>query len=293
MGYNKDKDYSYTEVKDPSVIKEDIIEPATIEDIDIVVSDYVKSLNIHTVTNKGRKKVNVLWVSAERSFQMKNDPDLRDSNDVFILPSITLERTNITKDLTRKGAVLGNIAAPGDGPLGRIEVGRRIVADKTQDNANADAKRRFGQSTFNFANNKVVYETITIPMPIYVNVDYTVTLRTEYLQQMNDIMAPLLNTGLGINYIPLHRNGHSYELFLQDSFSADNNVSSMAQEERKYETKLNFRVLGYILGNGPNNEKPKVETRQNFVSVKIGRERVILGDLPDSVNDSRLTKYRD
>ena len=67
----------------------------------------------------------------------------------------------------------------------------------------------------------------------------------------------------------------------------------MAQEERKYETKLNFRVLGYILGNGPNNEKPKVETRQNFVSVKIGRERVILGDLPDSVNDSRLTKYRD
>lgn len=293
MGYNKDKDYSYTEVKDPSVIKEDIIEPATIEDIDIVVSDYVKSLNIHTVTNKGRKKVNVLWVSAERSFQMKNDPDLRDSNDVFILPSITLERTNITKDLTRKGAVFGNIAAPGDGPLGRIEVGRRIVADKTQDNANADAKRRFGQSTFNFANNKVVYETITIPMPIYVNVDYTVTLRTEYLQQMNDIMAPLLNTGLGINYIPLHRNGHSYELFLQDSFSADNNVSSMAQEERKYETKLNFRVLGYILGNGPNNEKPKVETRQNFVSVKIGRERVILGDLPDSVNDSRLTKYRD
>ena len=41
MGYNKDKDYSYTEVKDPSVIKEDIIEPATIEDIDIVVSYYV------------------------------------------------------------------------------------------------------------------------------------------------------------------------------------------------------------------------------------------------------------
>ena len=101
MGYNKDKDYSYTEVKDPSVIKEDIIEPATIEDIDIVVSDYVKSLNIHTVTNKGRKKVNVLWVSAERSFQMKNDPDLRDSNDVFILPSITLaEGLSLTRPKT-------------------------------------------------------------------------------------------------------------------------------------------------------------------------------------------------
>tara|TARA_A100001515_G_scaffold114190_1_gene95606 strand:+ start:150 stop:1031 length:882 start_codon:yes stop_codon:yes gene_type:complete len=293
MGYNKDKDYSYTGVADPSVIREDIIHPATIEDVDIVVNDYVKSLNIHTNTNKGLKPVEVIWVSAERSFQVKNNPDLRDSNDVFILPSITLERTNITKDLTRKGGVFGNIAKPGDGRFGKIEVARRIVQDKTQDNANADAKRRYGQSTYKFQNKKVVYETVTIPMPVYINVEYTVTLRTEYLQQMNDLMTPFLNTGMGINYIPLHRNGHAYELFLQDSFSAENNVSSMGQEERKYESKVNFRVLGYILGNGVNDERPKVETRQNFVSVKIGRERVILSDTPEIVTDSELTNYRD
>ena len=130
-------------------------------------------------------------------------------------------------------------------------------------------------------------------MPIYINVDYTVTLRTEYLQQMNDIMTPFLNTGMGINYIPLHRNGHAYELFLQDSFSADNNVASMSEEERKYESKVNFRVLGYILGNGINDERPKVETRQNFVTVKIGRERVILSDRPEIVDDAELTNYRD
>ena len=293
MGYNKDKDYSYTGVEDTSIIREDIIQPSTIEDIDIVVGDYVKSLNIHTKTNKGRKQVEVIWVSAERAFQVKNNPDLRDSNDVFILPSITLERTNITKDLTRKGGVFGNIAQPGDEPFGKIQVARRIVQDKTQDNANASAKRRFGQSTYKYNNKKVVYETVTIPMPVYVNVEYTVTLRTEYLQQMNDIMTPFLNTGLGINYVPLHRNGHTYELFLQDSFSANNNVSSMAQEERKYESKLNFRVLGYILGNDINNDKPKIETRQNFVSVKIGRERVVVSDSPEIVTDADLTNYRD
>jgi len=293
MGYNKDKDYSYTGVEDTSIIREDIIQPSTIEDIDIVVGDYVKSLNIHTKTNKGRKQVEVIWASAERAFQVKNNPDLRDSNDVFILPSITLERTNITKDLTRKGGVFGNIAQPGDEPFGKIQVARRIVQDKTQDNANASAKRRFGQSTYKYNNKKVVYETVTIPMPVYVNVEYTVTLRTEYLQQMNDIMTPFLNTGLGINYVPLHRNGHTYELFLQDSFSANNNVSSMAQEERKYESKLNFRVLGYILGNDINNDKPKIETRQNFVSVKIGRERVVVSDSPEIVTDADLTNYRD
>jgi hypothetical protein len=293
MGYNSEKDYSFTGVDDPSMIREDILMPATIEDIDTVVNDFVKSLNIHALTNKGRKQVEIIWVSAERAFQVKNNPDLRDAHDVFILPSITLERTNITKDLTRKGGIFGNIAQPGDEPFGRIEVARRIVPDKTQDNANAVSKRRFGQSTYKYNNNKVVYETVTIPMPLYINVDYTVTLRTEYLQQMNELMTPFLNTGMGINYIPLHRNGHSYELFLQDSFAASNNVSSMAEEERKYETKLNFRVLGYILGNSTNDDKPKVETRQNFVTVKIGLELVIVGDSPESVTDSKLTNYSD
>jgi hypothetical protein len=293
MGYNKDKDYSYTEVEDPSLVKEDIIYPSTIEDIDTAVHEYVKSLNIHVPSNKGRKEVPVTWVSAERSFQVKDNPDLRDSNDVFILPSIMVERTNITKDLTRKGGVFGNIAQPGDGPLGRMTIGRRIVADKTRDNANAVGKRTYGQSTYKYKNKKVVYETVTVPIPVYINVEYNISLRAEYLQQLNEMSTPFLNVGLGINYVPIHRNGHTYELFLQDSFTADNNISSLAQEERKYETKLNFRVLGYIIGNNANDEKPKIQTRQNFVTVKIGRERVIVGDTPDLVVDGRLTDYRD
>jgi hypothetical protein len=293
MGYNKDKDYSYTEVEDPSLVKEDIIYPSTIEDIDTAVHEYVKSLNIHVPSNKGRKEVPVTWVSAERSFQVKDNPDLRDSNDVFILPSIMVERTNITKDLTRKGGVFGNIAQPGDGPLGRMTIGRRIVADKTRDNANAVGKRTYGQSTYKYKNKKVVYETVTVPIPVYINVEYNISLRAEYLQQLNEMSTPFLNVGLGINYVPIHRNGHTYELFLQDSFTADNNISSLSQEERKYETKLNFRVLGYIIGNNANDEKPKIQTRQNFVTVKIGRERVIVGDTPDLVVDGRLTDYRD
>jgi hypothetical protein len=174
-----------------------------------------------------------------------------------------------------------------------MTIARRIVADKTRDNANASASRIHNQTTYKHKNTKVVYETVSIPMPVYINVEYNISLRAEYLQQLNEMSTPFLNIGLGINYVPLHRNGHTYELFLQDSFAADNNISSMAQEERKYETKLNFRVLGYIIGNSTNSDKPKVETRQNFVTVKIGRERVIVGDMPDLVVDGRLTDYRD
>jgi len=293
MGYNKEKDYSYTEVDDPSVVKEDIIYPSTLEDIDTALYNYIKSLNIYVDANTGRKEVPVTWVSAERSFQVKNNPDLRDANGVFILPSIMIERTNINKDMSRKGGVFGNIAQPGDGKRGRIEIARRIVADKTSDNANAVSKRLYGQSTNKFKNTKVVYETITVPMPMYIDVEYNISIRSEYLQQMNEMTTPFLNAGLGISYVPLHHNGHTYELFLQDSYSANNNVSSLAQEERKYETKLNFKVLGYIIGDDKNDDLPKIETRQNFVTVKIGRERVITGDSPEMVVDGRLTDYRD
>ncbi len=293
MAYNKDKDYSYTEVDDPSFIKEDIITPSTLETIDTALYNYVKSLGIHASTNTGRKEVPITWVSAERSFQVKDNPDLRDANDIFILPSIMIERTTINKDMSRKGGVFGNIAQPGDGSRGRIEIARRIVADKTRDNANAVSKRLYNQSTNKFKNTKVVYETVTIPMPIYVDIEYNVSIRSEYLQQMNDMTTPFLNAGLGISYVPLHYKGHTYELFLQDSYGANNNVASLDQEERKYETKLSFKVLGYIIGDDKNDNLPKMETKQNFVTVKIGRERVITGDSPEMVVDGRLTDYRD
>ena len=36
-------------------------------------------------------------------------------------------------------------------------------------------------------NKKAVYETITIPMPVYIDVNYTISVRTEYQQQMNEV----------------------------------------------------------------------------------------------------------
>ena len=47
-----------------------------------------------------------------------------------------------------------------------------------------------------------------------------------------------------------------------------------------YETSIKIKVLGYLLGEGPNRERPKITIRENAVEVKIPRERVILGDIP-------------
>ena len=72
-----------------------------------------------------------------------------------------------------------------------------------------------------------------------------------------------------------------FEGFIQGDFSQDSNVAQLNEEERMYETSIKIKVLGYLIGEGPNREKPKLTIRENAVEVKIPREQVIVGDIPD------------
>ena len=84
--------------------------------------------------------------------QIKHKKELRDEKNVFILPAISIERNSVTKDITRKGGVFGNV--PG---AGRRTIARRINQEKTKKFANADAFRLRGQKNYPRKNAKVVY----------------------------------------------------------------------------------------------------------------------------------------
>ena len=94
-----------------SNIKETIeLNSSSIEDMDYAVQQWLeKQLNIHTMTNRGWKKVPVIWVAGERVHQSKKDSRLRDSGGALILPLITVERTSVAKDPAKKGTAYGNI----------------------------------------------------------------------------------------------------------------------------------------------------------------------------------------
>ena len=88
-----------------SKIKEYEIMPSTIETIDKALFQWIdEEVNAHCTTNKGWKKIPVLWVSAERAHHIKNNRDLRDSTGVLKLPLISVERISIAKDLVNKGS---------------------------------------------------------------------------------------------------------------------------------------------------------------------------------------------
>lgn len=250
-----------------------------IENIDAAMVSYVENLALHATTNSGWKQVPVIWTSSERSFQSKRDSRVRDEKGSLVLPIITIERTSIVKDPSRKGTIQANIVPKFDEKGGSIVVARRIKQDKTSNFANSHAKQKRGQINFPTANEKIVYETISIPLPVYITVNYEITIRTEYQQQMNELTLPFVTSPGGINYILIEDEKHRYEGFIQQDFSHDNNLSSFTSEERKFETKLNVEVLGHVFDGG---DRKNVITRENAVELKIPRERIMTNDEVES-----------
>ena len=292
------KDYgrNYTEVKDADGnLKEIIFMPSTIETIDTAFYNWInETINPSATTNKGFKKVPVIWISAERAFQIKADQDLRDKNGVLKLPLMIINRTEVAKDSSFKGVAWAHIPNINDGLRsprgGALTVARRINQEKPANFLNADSKRLYsnlsdtkagpGQENFPSINpGKVVYETATMPIPVYVSVNYELTLRTNYQQQLNQIATPFITRTGQINNFFISHEGHRFEGFIQNDFIQSMDVTG--DQESSYEAKINFRILGYLLGGGINDEQPKIAFRENAVQVRIPRERVVAGEKPE------------
>lgn len=284
-------------------LKVEEIEPSTLETIDYAFYDFVDSvMNSSATTNEGWKKVKIIWASAERAFLSKGNKDVRDIDGTLMLPLISIERTSVQKSLTRKGSYYGLSGVNIDDKkrYGRVTLSRKIVSDKTSNFAIADNRKKFGdvnrtpsrQGYYPIKNNKkVVYETLSMPLPVSVSLNYRVVVRTDYVQQMNDLLSPFITLGSSINSFSIGKDNHKYEAFLQSDLTQENNFSQMTGQSRTIKSALNFEVVGYLIGESPNGERPKLIKKENFVEVKIGREKVIMGDIPDYGDDKSF--YRD
>ena len=228
-----------------------------------------------------------IWAGAERAFQIKHDRELRDVNGFLIYPIMSLERTGISKELSKRGAFYAAVENRSDVKGGLMTVAREIKQDKTANFANADAKKQIvlnvgvSQNNFPKKNKKVVYETITVPVPVYIEVSYTLTVMAEYQQQINEMITPFMTKTGGINYAVIEKDNHRFEMFIDSDYALNNNAASLLEDARGYETQISFRIIGYIVGADKNEERPKIVRRENAVEIKIPREHVILGDIPD------------
>lgn len=255
---------------------------SNIENIDYSITSWLKTdLNLFATTNEGRKQVDILWQTPERAFQVKNDRDLRDDSGALKLPLISIQRTGITKDPARKGSYQAHIYSDKqNGRSGRMTLARRIVKDKTRNFAVASGTRNNTgsklQKHFPRINKKVIIQTLSIPIPVYVNVDYKITIKTEYQQQMNELLAPFITRTGQINSFVMRRNGHLYEAFIEQNFNANDNVATLNEDIRMFSTDINIKVLGYLIGEGDNDDRKIVRIDENIVELTFPRESVPL-----------------
>lgn len=264
------------------------IEPSTIETIDLAVYEWLdKTMNIFSNTNRGWKKVPVIWVIGERVHQLKNDRTLRDSNGNFIFPVIILKRETITKSLTKKGTFYANVP-PDDFRGGVVTVTKQISQEKSNNFAKSANNKKFVQYNVKQKNERIVYEVTKIPLPTYIDVEYTISVNTEYQQQMNEIIQPFMTFSSGINHFMISKEQHKYEVFFKkdSSFKNDGNLAKLEDQNRIFKTDFSINVLGYLLGSGNNSDKPKIVTSETIVEVKIPREKEILGESTN--NDKKL-----
>ena len=255
---------------------------SNIENIDYSITSWLKTdLDLFATTNEGRKKVDILWQTPERAFQVKNDKNLRDDSGALKLPLISIQRTGITKDPERKGAYQAHIYSDKrNGRAGRMTLARRIVKDKTRNFAVASGTRTNTgaalQKHFPRINKKIVIQTLSIPIPVYVNVDYKISIKTEYQQQMNELLAPFITRTGQINSFVMRRNGHLYEAFIDQNFAASDNVATLNEDIRMFNTDINIKVLGYLIGEGENDDRKIVRIDENVVELTFPRESVPL-----------------
>jgi hypothetical protein len=274
--------------------------PSTIETIDQALYNYFdEKLNIFCTTNEGFVKVPVIFGSAERAYQIKEDRTLREYGRTLKYPLISINKTGITQNPANKGRY-GTYIPPffrsGVRPSS-IDIARVVNQDKTKNFTNADAIRKsegganVNHQTFPGQSEAVVYNTLSVPMPAFLEVVYSVDLVSNFQQQMNEMLAPVITAHSTPVVFPIFNEGNRYEAFLEPSYNIEANAAGLNVEERSFRASLNFTVLGHIIGGDKNQASPNVVVNESAAKIRIQRERVIVQSEPHF--DTRFKdKYR-
>ncbi len=251
--------------------------PSTIETVDTAFYEWVnETMNVWAQTSEGWKKVPVIWLSAERAYQIKSDKDIRDSSGMVKLPIITIERTSINKDPAKTGGFPANVRPINDEQGGYLTVAKVINQEKSNNFTRATvANKRFSLRDPR-AITKTVYQTITVPIPVHLNITYALNIKCEFMQQLNQVITPFFaKNGNTKHFVFTSKDKHKFEAFIKGDFGTTSNSNNLAEERKLYTSKIEIEVLGRIFGSDLNQEKPKIVIRENAVEVKIPRERVI------------------
>jgi hypothetical protein len=251
----------------------------TLEDIDYAVYDWLNQMDIFTEGSEegaGFAKVPIIWVGAERSFQTKVHKDLRDVSGSLKPPFIAVNRKGFNKDLNDKGEHWANSPVFFDFMQGVLPIKKQIRHDKTSQFINNSSKRKNGMMNYKFEEDEIkpVYETLYVPIPVYVSMNYEISIWTSYRTQMNTIQQKLLTyvPAGNFNKFVISHGGHNFEGFLDSDVTEEGNDKSVGKDERKILATFKLKVLGHVAGEEKNINSPEVSRRETAAKLTFDVE---------------------
>lgn len=263
--------------------------PPTFRTIDGAVVEYYKNMNLMVDSNEGTIQVPVTWAGAERSFQIKHDQELRDSNGALVLPQITVRRTNMEKSMSpnKKGSYHAIMFPEKDVKGGSLNWSKRISKTKTSEFSKDTSIRKTGKLNFKIKSKKpeddTVYEFLSLPTPVYYWMTYEVVIRAEYQIHLNQLLTGIMAKVGNSKYFLVNQDGWRFECFYEDNMGMETNSDDFNDNERMFKHKITFNCLGYIFGGDINEDQPKRVIRENAVRVSI--QESIYGE-PDNSGSS-------
>jgi hypothetical protein len=259
-----------------------------VEDVDRALFElFDKRLAFEVKVNEQTTKVPVVFAAGERFALTRRQKPIRDKNNALILPLIAIKRgaigfkteseaggtaisfrqnsdyivrkrldtsdrdyQNIVNKLslknqdnvTSRAHFLNNDVSPGTGTFPGTKTSRRNGPGLA-----------FGSGRVNFPlENEVdnnIIEVITLPYPIFVQVNYDVVFWTQYMSQMNQLLETLLakTDGQGREFQLVSNKGFKFTAFLMGSLASSDNFDNYTGTERVIKYSFQIRVPAYIL----------------------------------------------
>jgi hypothetical protein len=232
-------DTSYKQQDNPTPV-------STFETIDMALYTWLnETLDIHATTNEGIRKVSVNWFTRERAFQIKSDEESRDDNGFLDFPQIQLQRYSMSLTTAAERPIPGLIRQSIDYKNNQFGFWKKVQQDKTKNFANAKSQRVYGQPNFKFNNNETVNEWVFVPYPSYYDMNYEVQMKAIYMQQINEMMAPLqrIIAPYNTSIVILKYNGFKYEAFVDKAIEFKTNAPDIAEGEKIYEATFKINLV--------------------------------------------------
>lgn len=286
-----------------------------IEDIDKALFNlFDKDLPLLYTHRDDTQRVPVVFATGERFALIARKKPLRDRSNALILPVISISRSTVQMASEIGGSVAPDIPlvikkqiSQEDQIYQRLlnKVGFQNSDDLASPSSFIDISNRTGSAPGRIATRRPgtgissdedvrdgnlfsvelgnnFIEIYEMPPPVYLTIDYEVTLWTQYMQEMNNLISTIARES-HFHAVPSYRietdKGYYFVAYFDRSFSNQSNFEDFSEEERLVRTSFTVKVQGYIVGD-PYTSAPS-QIKKYVSAPQISFEAILSNDEAD------------